>query len=150
MSQWSDTDFHRFHPEKGKYINIGRKKNIPYNQYIQGTTTLERIYLEKDIGLYIDDELKSEKHIDEKVKKASKMFAVVRRSFHHLNKNFIPLYKSLVRTHHDYASCIWSPMNMKLVKQIDGVQGHKQIPVMKDLSYTKRLRAIFTIFNIFI
>ena len=78
-------------------MNIGRKKDISCNQYVLGTT-LERIHLEKDIGGYIDDELKFEEHMGEKVKKATQVFAVIRRSFHHLNKNFIPLYKSLVRT----------------------------------------------------
>ena len=34
MSQWSDTWFLRFHPDKCKHMNIGRKKEIPYNLYI--------------------------------------------------------------------------------------------------------------------
>lgn len=145
MSQWSDIWLLKFHPEKCKHMNICRNKTKSHNQYSLGTTTLERIPSEKDIGVYIDDELKFEEHIGEKVKKATQMFAVVRRSFHHLNeKNFIPLYKSLVRTHLEYASSIWSPMSMKLVEQIEGVQRRatKQIPGMKDLSYAERLRKL--------
>ena len=36
-----------------------------HNQYTctLGTTTLERIHSEKDIGVYIDDELNFEEHI---------------------------------------------------------------------------------------
>ena len=44
------------------------------------------------------------------------MFVVIRRTFQHLDeKNSIPLYKSLVRSHLDFASPIWSPMSMKLI-----------------------------------
>ena len=57
------------------------------------------------------------------MKKATQMFAVMRRPFHLLNKkNFIPLYKSLMRTHLDYARLIWSPMSIKLVEQIEAVK----------------------------
>ena len=35
------------------HMNMGRKKDISYKQYILGTTTLERIHLEKDIGVNI-------------------------------------------------------------------------------------------------
>ena len=104
---------------------------------------LERIHSERDIGVYIDDELKFEEHIGEKVKKATQMFAVIRRTFQHLDeKNLIPLYKSLVRSHLDFASLIWSAMNMKLVEQIhvEGVQRRatKQIPGMKNSTYAEK------------
>ena len=45
----------------------------------------------------------------------------------------------------DFASSIWSPMNMKLIeKKIEGVQRRatEQIPGMKDLSYSQRLRKL--------
>ena len=82
--------------------------------------------------------------MEEKIKKASQMFAVIRRSFHHLNKNFLTLYKSLVRTHPGYASSIWLSMIMKWVEQIEGVQRKdtQQIPGMEELSYDERLREL--------
>ena len=147
MTNWSDTWLLRFHPDKCKHMNIARKKDVVHNQYTFGTTTLERIHSERDIGVYIDDELKFEEHIGEKVKKATQMFAVIRRTFQHLDeKNLIPLYKSLVRSHLDFASLIWSAMNMKLVEQIhvEGVQRRatKQIPGMKNSTYAERLRKL--------
>ena len=38
-------------PTEMQHTNIGRKKDIPYNQNILETTTMKRIHLEKDIGV---------------------------------------------------------------------------------------------------
>ena len=100
---------------------------------------------EKDIGVIIDEKLSFEAHISEKVKKANSMFAVIRRTFQHLEeKNFIPLYKALVRSHLDYASAVWFPYKEKHSELIEGVQRRatKQIPGMKNLTYEERLRKL--------
>lgn len=48
---------------------------------------------ENNIGVVIDEDLSFEKHICKKVNKAYSIFA-----------EFLPLYKTFVRTHLDYAS----------------------------------------------
>ena len=73
------------------------------------------------------------------------MFAVIRRTFQHLDSTtFVPLYKSLVRVHLDYASSVWAPHKSKLIEQIEGVQRRatKQLPGMKNLSYSERIRKL--------
>ena len=145
MSLWSDTWLLKFHPDKCKHMNISSNKNININNYDLGNTNLEHINSEKDIGVIIDSQLKFEEHIGVKVKKANQMFAVIRRTFQHLDeKQFLPLYKALVRSHLDYASSVWSPQSMKLIEQIEGVQRRatKQLPGMKDLTYAERLRKL--------
>jgi hypothetical protein len=65
---------------------------------------LEQVDEEKDIGDIIDSELRFNKHIPEKVKKANPIFVLIRRIFKHLDeRTFIKLYKTLVRTHLDCA-----------------------------------------------
>ena len=101
--------------------------------------------MEKDIGVYMDKDLSFEKHICEKVKKANSMFAIIRRSFQHLDhKTFLPLYKSLVRTHLDYASAVYSPYRAKDIDLIESVQRRatKQLPGFKDLDYADRLKKL--------
>jgi hypothetical protein len=51
------------------------------------------------------------------------MFALIRRTFQHIDREtFTPLYKSLVRTHLDFASPVWSPYKAKDIERIENVQ----------------------------
>ncbi len=73
------------------------------------------------------------------------MFALLRRSFNFLDEElFLPLYKSLVRVHLDFASTVWAPHKIKHVEQLESVQRRitKQLPGMRDLSYPERLRRL--------
>ena len=102
---------------------------------------------EKDLGVpvVIDGKLDFDRHINIKINKASSIMAVIRRSFVSLNGvNFVPLYKSLVRSHLEYASCIWSPYKKKHIEAIERVQRRatKQLPGMKDLPYPERLKIL--------
>ena len=49
---------------------------------------------------------------------------------------FVPLYKSLVRSHFDYGMSVWTPHLVKYIKTIESVQrkATKMIPTIKDLS----------------
>ena len=65
---------------------------------------------EKDLVVVIDGKLDFEKYINIKINKACGIMAVIRRSFVSMNGvHFVSLYKSLVRSHLEYASCICSP-----------------------------------------
>ena len=73
------------------------------------------------------------------------MFALLRRTFKYLDtETFVPLYKTLVRTHLDFASAVWSPYKQKHIEQIESVQRRatKQLPGLKGLSYSERLRKL--------
>ena len=97
---------------------------------------------EKDI---IDSNLEFDKHVYCKVNKANSTMAVIRRPFQKLDEDtFVPLYKALVRTHLDYACCIWSPYKQKYKDALENVQRRatKQINGMSDMSYPDRLRKL--------
>jgi hypothetical protein len=54
------------------------------------------------------------------------------------------MYKTLVRTHLDYASSVWFPYRKIHIELLEGVQRRatKQIPGMKNLNYEERLRKL--------
>ena len=73
------------------------------------------------------------------------MFVIIRRSFHHLDKDtFLPLYKAMVRTHLDFCASVYSPLHQKDKDRIEQVQRRatRQLPGMQHLSYPERLREL--------
>ena len=66
------------------------------------------------------------------------MFALLRRTFQSLNIEFFAqLYKTLVRTHLEFASSVWHPYKYKYIEMIENVprRATKQLPGLKNLSY---------------
>ena len=73
------------------------------------------------------------------------MFGVIRRNLQYLNhKTFIPLYNALVRPHMNYPSSVHSPYKMRHIDIIESVQcrATKQLPIMKYLQFSERLRLL--------
>ena len=72
-------------------------------------TCLKRSEAEKDIGIFVDENLNFDKHINYIVKKANRVLGITKRTFEHINaETFVYIYKGLVRPNLEYAS---SPLN---------------------------------------
>ena len=111
LSVWSDLWLLKFHPEKCFSLTIGKQDEdhldqFAYHMMIDKTKTfMTKVEDIKDIGVTIDCHLKFEKHINGKIVTANKLVGIIRRSFMFLNEEiFVPLYKSLVRSHFDYGN----------------------------------------------
>ena len=79
-----------------------------------------------------------------KINQTTQMLRVIRNTFQFLDKNiFIPLYKTMVKSHFDYAASVWNPY-LKNTIAIESVQRRatKLIPGMKDKSYPQRLNIL--------
>ena len=142
MEERSNTWLLKFHPEKCKYMNITRITNEGKREYQHLDQNINE---EKDIGVTIDSLLSFGKHICEKVIKANSVFAAIRKTFKYLNaETFLPIYKTLVRTHLEYANAVWAPYKKKHIDKIESVQKRatKQIPGLGHLSYPERLKII--------
>lgn len=136
----------RFHPSKCKVMHLGTNNNRRDYEMIGSDNTphiLEKTEVEKDLGVYIDSKLKFTTHCQEKVNKANRILGYIRHTFKHMEKNtFLLLYKSLVRPHLEFGSCIWSPRHKYNIDSIERVQRRatKLIPQIRDLPYTERLK----------
>lgn len=143
MEKWSEDWLLKFHPEKCKYINVRKRKEASNRKYRLLGHEIGRIEHEKDIGVIVDEELSFERHAHEKINKATSIFAAIRRTFKYLKPDtFLPLYKTLVRSHLDYANSVWAPHKKSIIDKMESVQRRatKQIPALKNLSYTERLK----------
>ena len=139
-TKWTDEWLITLNINKCKIVSYGR--NIDFNKtYYINNVPLEEINIIKDLGVTFDSHLKFQLHIDEKVNNAYYFLGIVRRNFKFLSKDtFIILYKSLVRSHLEYAVQVWSTVMYK--KKIEKVQmrATKLIHSMKNLTYSERLK----------
>ena len=113
LQQWSSQWLLQFHPDKCKWMCIRRGKEEIQREYHMtrpdgSKHTLERAQTEKDLGINIDESLTFDAHIQEKVNTATRMMAMIMRSFNYLDQeNFRQLFKSLVKPILEYAQSVW-------------------------------------------
>ena len=92
-----------------------------------------------------DDQLKFREELTSRVQEANNIMGVIRRTYVHLDEStFKLLFKSLVRSHLEYGAPVWDPHYKKDKGLLEGVQRRatSQIPSLKDLTYTERLRKL--------
>ena len=106
MYNWSAKWLLKFHPEKCVSMSIGNKAT-PRKYHMDGHP-LSNSDCEKDLGIYIDQDLTFSKHISMAVNKANRVMAITRRTFDYIDKDmFIQIYKGLIRPHLEYATSVY-------------------------------------------
>ena len=125
LTAWSTQWLLTFHPDKCKIMHLGKPLEEQFKYTLHDSSIRHELGYtseEKYIGVIIDSNLEFDKHVYFKVSKANSTMAVIRRSFQKLDGDtFVPLYKALVRTHLDYACCIWSPYKQKYKDALENV-----------------------------
>ena len=121
LEKWSNNWLLKFHPDKCNVLSAAR--NIPQFENTLYNTKLKYTDKEKDIGVIVDNKLKFEENMNEKINKANSIMGHIRRTFTHLDKKtFLLLYKALVCLPLEYANVVWNPYKMKHVMALKNVQ----------------------------
>ena len=147
LVQWSIKWGMGFNGCKCKVMHIG-KNNPKYSYTISdgiNTNTLEETVCEKDLGVYVDNALTFEEHVNVATKKARKSAGLLMRNISHKTPYIlVPLFKSLVRPHLEYGNTVWSPFKRKYINEIEKVQRNftKRVFGMFDLEYCQRLEKL--------
>ena len=77
---------------------------------------------QKDLGLYIADNLNWDAHVEEKCSKANKLFFIMKRNSPHISvKSKLNLYKTIVLPIMMYASCCWHA-SVRSMRNLEAVQ----------------------------
>ena len=142
---WSEQWCMNLNVDKCKVLTIKKSKNDNFsygftksNDYL----ALENVDNMKDLGVIIDCELNFDLHISEKVNKAFQMLGIIKRNFCDFDEvTFLLLYKTMVRSHLEYAGSVWNPYKASQIKSLEKVQKRatKLIRSCKRLPYKERL-----------
>jgi hypothetical protein len=148
FKQWSDRWLLKLNPKKCRVVSYGRRTVIDSDYTIMDSnsaTKLQRQQDIKDLGVVFDSHLKFDIHINEKVNRAYSILGIIKRNFNNISKEvFLLLYKTLVRSHLEYANTVWNPYRQQLVELIEKVQKRatKLIKECRHLDYGNRLRKL--------
>jgi len=86
-----------------KYVKMGLVPNYDINNIL-----LEEVKEMKDLDVCFDLLLVFDKHVCEKINKDYMMLGIIKRNLVYISRNcFVTLYKSLVRSHLEYANSVW-------------------------------------------
>ena len=112
LQDWSNKWLLKLNILKCKTVFFGRNINKNYTYSVQGTQ-LKRLEHIKDLGVIFDSELHFVQHCKEKINTAYSFLGIIKRNLD--EDAFVMLYKSLVRSHLEYANSVWNPHRLVLI-----------------------------------
>ena len=149
LCQWTIKWLMLFYVAKCKVMHIGRD-NLRFEYEVTdnegNTKVLKSVEIEKDLGVYVQENLKFDKHISLTVNRANRLVGLIKRAFSYLDEEtLLVLYKTLIRPILDYGNTIWFPTLNKDIRAVENVQRRltRLLPELSHLSYEERLRTLY-------
>ena len=147
LSQWTNEWLLSFNVDKCKVMHIG--KNNPKLEYTMRTENENKILIEtreeKDLGVWITNDLKPEKQVIAASQRAMMVLRSVKRAFVRFDiETFSIIYTTYIRPHLEYCIQAWAPYYAKDILLLEKVQRRatKLVWGLKDLSYEERLERL--------
>ena len=147
LSQWTNEWLLSFNIDKCKVMHIG--KNNPKLEYTMRTENENKILIEtreeKDLGVWITNDLKPEKQVIAASQRAMTVLRSVKRAFVRFDiETFSIIYTTYIRPHLEYCIQAWAPYYAKDILLLEKVQRRatKLVWGLKDLSYEERLERL--------
>lgn len=147
ISEWAERWQIRLNYEKCSCLHFGKHLNGNKYTIIENSEPheIKNSNTEKDLGVKIDQDLKFKDHIHDITSRANRMIGLIRRTFDFVSpKNFVNLYKAVVRPILEYNQVVWSPHLEYLINEIENVQRRatKMLPGFGNLAYEERLKRL--------
>ena len=130
-------------------LRITRKRNKIDHTYKLHDSALKTTNCERDLGVWTSSTLTWSKQVLHQCTQANKSLGYIRRSTIKIKTISVrrTLYLTLVRSHLAYASQVWAPQTVDLIKRTERVQRRASkyilnLPFFCDISYNHRLATL--------
>src|SRR5208282_235088 len=148
LVEWAEKWKLPFYFDKCKKMHMGGAKNVRQHYYMvradnSEMTTLVETAVEKDLGVWMENNGKPSNHVAHLVSKANQLLGLIRRTFTYMDCALMKqLFTALIRPHLEYANVVWHPYLKKGIEMLEGVQHRatKMVPGLAKFSYEERLR----------
>ena len=125
LLQWTEENHMSINTKKTKELVIGSWDQLNNSLLDTGSGTIERITEFKLLGLYVNNKLSWDKHIDYVVRKATKRlyFLKILKRAGLPHDHLLHYYIAVIRPVLEYCSCVWHHnLNQNLSVQIESIQ----------------------------
>jgi hypothetical protein len=143
LMDWSEVWKLKFNVEKCKVMHVGNN-NILYN-YTMGKDNLTVTHKEKDLGVFITDNLKQSAQCKASANNARFRLISINKTFKYADANTrVRLFKTFVRPLMESSIQAWNPQYKKDIEALERVQktATKWIPSVRHLDYESRLKKL--------
>ena len=108
ISEWAEQWQMSFNVKKCKVMHFGWQ-NIRYDYTMNGSI-IEKVSEEKDLGVWVEDDMRSSKQCKVAAQNANWALGQLSRAFHYRKaSSIVPLYKTFIRPKLEHAVAAWSP-----------------------------------------
>ena len=124
VGKWAKDNMMPLNHSKTVVVTFTRKTNPSYFRYVSNGSSIDRKHLVSDLGVLVDSRLLFSQQVDSIVSKAKRNLGLVKWVGRHFQttESCVTLYRSLVRSHLEYASVIWNRDRGYSDDAIEGVQ----------------------------
>lgn len=149
LETWSQESGITFNKTKCKSQRITRKSKQINFIYKLNDINLEQTDCERDLGVSVEKNLLWNRQVSEQSSKANKLLGYIKRSTIHIHNQEVKrtMYLALVRPHLGYATQVWAPQSIELIRYAERIQRRATkfilgLPFACDVDYTTRLKIL--------
>lgn len=124
LVEWCKDNDMSLNVKKCFHTKFSRKNKLTLSKYHISKSSIQEVESIRDLGITFDRQLTFLPHIENVIKKASRMLGFVLRNltgFRH-SKTKITLYNCLVRSVLEYCSTVWRPHYATHILRLERVQ----------------------------
>ena len=141
LETWSNLWLMRFNTSKCSIMHFG-KSNSERTYYMNGEA-IKKSDSERDIGVVITRNCKPSEMCAKVSKKANQLLGLLSRGLSFKSKkNFLPLYKTYILPHLEFAQASWAPWMVGDKELLENIQKRalRQITDLKGKTYKEKLK----------
>ena len=121
LETWSEDSGLKFNETKCKTQCLTRKLTPVTCNYELNNKILIQTECEQGLGVFLDKNLTWKRQVNEQSAKANKLLGYIRRSTMYIHNQEVrsTLYLALVGPHLGYATQIWAPQSIELIRHLE-------------------------------
>ena len=145
LVEWTNIWLLKFNPDKCKVMKLGHNTPFQYSMEENGQTyLLQETTEEKDLGIYVCNNLKFGLQCSKAAKKSMSVLGLIRRHFRRIDKDDFKILNCYVRPHVENCIQAWSPYLVKDIKCLEQIQRRatKMVCGLANKTYEERIKAL--------